>query len=63
MAFDGTLYWKNNSFTNGTAKFSADSAGVLYAVLTGPLPDNLTVVGLEALDGTSGILYSCEVRT
>ena len=63
MAVDGTLYWKNDSFTDGTAKCGADSAGVLYAVLSGPLPDNLTVAGLEALDGTSGDFYRCEVRT
>ena len=54
MAVDGTLYWKNDSFTDGNAKFGPDSAGILYAVLSGPLPDYLTVAGLEALDGMSG---------
>ena len=42
----GRLVWNNNAFSDGTARFCDDPAGALYAVFSGPLPENCTATEL-----------------
>ena len=44
---NGRMVWNNNAFSDGTARFCADPAGALYAVFSGPLPENCTAAELR----------------
>ena len=43
----GRLVWNNDAFSDGTARFCNDPAGALYAVFSGPLPENCTATELR----------------
>ena len=45
------MVWNNEAFSDGTARFCADSFGTLYAVFLGPLPPNCTATKLGIKDG------------
>lgn len=49
IAADGTLFWNNAAFDNGTARFGTDPTG-LYGVFHGFMPSQLTAVSLKAID-------------
>lgn len=44
---EGKMVWNNGAFSDGTARFCADSTGALYAVFSGPLPGNCTATELR----------------
>ena len=50
-ATDGSLVWHNEDFDNRTARFGADSEGILYGVYSGSMPTNYTKVTLKIVDG------------
>ncbi len=43
----GRIFWNNEAFDNGTARFCADISGTLYGVFSGPLPGNCTATELN----------------
>jgi len=51
VATDDTIYWKDDTFANGAARFGAFPDGVFYAVFTELWPDNMTLATLIAVDG------------
>ena len=50
VATDGTLVWNNEDFDERTARFGADSKGVVYGIYSGSMPSNYTTVTLKVLD-------------
>ncbi len=53
IARDDTLFWNNGAFTDGSAKFGADTGGVVHAFFSGSVANNFTAVSLEALASES----------
>ena len=43
----GKMFWNNEAFSDGTARFCADPSGALYGVFSGPLPVNCTATDLR----------------
>ena len=50
VATDGSLVWHNEDFDERTARFGADSTGILYGVYSGSMPTNYTRVTLKVMD-------------
>lgn len=49
IAADGTLFWNNAAFDNGTARFGTDPTGP-YGVFHGLMPSQLAAASLKAID-------------
>ena len=49
VATDGTLVWNNDEFDGRTARFGADSEGILYGVFSGSIPGIWTEVTLKVV--------------
>jgi len=54
VAVDESVFWNNDAFDGGTARFAAES-GMLYAVFSGPIPDKYIGVSLKALDSKHSV--------
>ena len=50
VATDASLIWHNGDFDERTARFGADSKGIVYGVYSGSMPKNYTSVTLKAMD-------------
>ena len=50
VATDRSLIWHNGDFDKRTARFGADSKGIVYGVYSGSMPKNYTRVTLKAMD-------------
>ena len=50
VATDGSLIWSNGDFDERTARFGADSKGLVYGVYSGSMPNNYTRLMLKAMD-------------
>ena len=50
VASDETLFWNNDAFTDGSARFGADTGGVVYAFFSGALSSDYNSVSLTVLD-------------
>ena len=44
---EGKMFWNNEAFSDGAARFCADPSGALYGVFSGPLPENCTATNLR----------------
>ena len=50
VATDQSLIWDNGDSDERTARYGADSKGIVYGVYTGSMPNNYTRVMLKATD-------------